>query len=688
MTHEARHLNIKPWTAAAAARRALLLVLVALPTYVAASYTASILPNGGGTVLEFILILMFAVLFAWISLGFWTAMLGFYSLLRGVDGVLSGSSLRPLEIDATACTAILVPVFNEDVREVFARLRVTLESLQRAGRLDLFDVYVLSDSNDPDRWVQEEAAWAELRAVTGFERVYYRRRRNNIKRKSGNVADWCRRWGAAYRYMVVFDADSLMSGETLIKLVTVMEERPNIGILQTAPACVNRDTFIARVQQFANRLYGPMYAAGQHFWQLGDAQFWGHNAILRVSPFMQHCALAKLPGRPPLGGDILSHDFVEAALMRRAGYGVWLAHDLGGSYEEVPPTLLDELKRDRRWCQGNLQHLRLLRMPRVIPLHRLLFVNGAMAYGSALLWFLFLALSSMQAFLEATIEPRYFPAAPVLFPEWPVWHKELSLTLLAATAVVLFLPKLAAIVLTAVKGQSRLFGGLSRLSLSVLAEIVTSTLLAPIRMLFHSKFVLVTLLGGQINWNAQNRTDAATTWGDAWRFHAGGVLLAAFWGVLVYWLNPGFFWWLSPILLALVLAPTVSVLTSRTDVGRWLRRRGVFLTPEEVDTPWELRRLRALLAQPEANQQNGFAAAVADPLVHRIHLAQLRGPRKLAASIVERREALAQRALQEGPGSLSVEEKHELLLDPERLKRLHRTVWQLPEERRADWGVA
>jgi len=684
----------EPWLKMAAWRRSLFLLLIVVPTFIASGYMAAILPHKGATVLEFLIVVVFAALFAWISIGFWTAMLGFYTLVRKVDRF---AITRAREHDDTplgpkARTAILIPVCNEDVGEVFARIRVTYESLKETGQLERFAFFVLSDSGNPDRWVEEETAWARLREELGYPHIYYRRRRVNLKRKSGNVADWCRRFGRDYRYMVVFDADSIMSGPTLVRMVQLMERRRDVGILQTAPACVNRETLIARVQQFANRLYGPMFAAGLHFWQLGDAQFWGHNAIIRVKPFMEHCALPRLPGKPPLGGDILSHDFVEAALIRRADYGVWLAFDLDGSYEEVPPTLLDELKRDRRWCQGNMQHLRLLFTNGLFPAHRALFLNGFMSYASALLWFLFLSLSTLEALLEALMVPEYFPAAErSLFPNWPVWYPQWAVTLMVSTAIILFLPKVFSVALVYLKGKTHEFGGLPKLICSVLAEVVFSTFMAPVRMLFHSKFVFVTLLGGQIGWGSQNRSDEATTWGDALRFHGGGSLLALIWGAVVYVVNPGFFWWLSPILISLVVAVPLSVWSSRPDIGRAARRLGLFITPEEVERPAQLRRLDELRAQASADSLlgvSGFTGAVVDPRIHRIHLAQIRAPRRQLESIAQRRLELKERALRDGPDALSDQEKKELLADPAALQALHRAIWQLPDgEQARRWGL-
>lgn len=200
----------------------------------------------------------------------------------------------------------------------------------------------------------------ELIAEVGGEgQIFYRRRRRRVKRKSGNIDDFCRRWGSQYSYMVVLDADSVMTGDCLCGPVRLMEANPNAGIIQSSPKASGMDTLYARCQQFATRVYGPLFTAGLHFWQLGESHYWGHNAIIRVKPFIEHCALAPLPGEGSFAGSILSHDFVEAALMRRAGWGVWIAYDLPGSYEELPPNLLDELKRDRRWCHGNLMNFRL-----------------------------------------------------------------------------------------------------------------------------------------------------------------------------------------------------------------------------------------------------------------------------------------------------------------------------------------
>jgi membrane glycosyltransferase len=659
---------------------------------------AEVLPNQGTTCLDLLVIIVFAILFAWISIGFWESMAGLFTLLRRYDRFsMTLDEGSPLSLEGTgARTAVLFPIANEEVERVFAGLTATYESLNETGQLPYFDFFILSDSSDPDKWVEEEIAWAETcRSLGASDRIFYRRRRVNLKRKSGNISDFCRRWGNNYRYMVVMDADSVMKGATLVRMVLSMERHVRVGILQTAPVAVNRETVIARTQQFANRTYGPLFAAGLHFIQLGDSHFWGHNAIIRVAPFMEHCSLPQLPGKPPRGGYILSHDFVEAAFMRRGGWEVWLAHDLEGSYEEVPPTLLEELKRDRRWCQGNLQHIRLLFTKGLFSAHRALFLHGAMSYGSSLLWVLFLGFSSAEAIAEAFRTPVYFPAGRALFPEWPVWHPQWAFTLLATTAIVLFMPKLVSVLLIILrKGRAKRFGGAFSLLASLGLEVLLSALLAPTRMLFHSKFVFVTLLGRQVGWGPQQRSDLGTSWREASRFHGPGVILALLWGTTLFVFNRSFFWWNTPVLVPLVLSIPLSVWSSRASAGKALRKAGLLLIPEETLRPKELCDLDRILLQEEAPspltipKERGFLRAVVDPRVHALHLCLLGNAGRLTEKIELRRRSLVEKALAQGPGRLSPNEKREILYDPECFHELHLRVWEISDEKlEKEWGL-
>ena len=605
------------WRAVAWRRRIGLSVMVLAQTAVAAWFLERTFPYPTLTGLEVATLAVFSLLWAWISLGFWTAVAGFIVRWKHAtpawiaEGSVEAQSDRPLR----SRTAILVPVYNEEVRRVFAGVEATYRSLAATGHLDAFDFYVLSDTRDPETQAEEAMAWAETSgALQAFGRLFYRHRRNNIKRKSGNIADFLRRWGRNYDYMIVFDADSVMAGTALVRLVRLMDRHPRAGIIQTVPAVVNRESLFARVQQFASRAYGPMLAAGLQFWQLGESYYWGHNAIIRCEPFMKHCGLSRLPGEAPLGGEILSHDFVEAALMGRAGWEVWLTNDIDGSYEEAPPTFLDELKRDRRWCQGNLQHLRLLFGDGIRQGHRAIMAMGVMAYASALFWATFFVLSTMEVVEKWLTLPAYFSSTPSLFPLWPEWHPELALALLSTTGVLLLLPKLLSVLLIVRDRRTAQFGSLPRLCVSVGLEIVFSTLLAPVRMWFHGKFVLLTLLGRQISWSAQVRTDVETRWRDAIIQHGASTVMAVSWLAALAWLSWSLVWWLLPLVVALFLSIPVSVYSSRVSLGRRFRRWRLFMTPEETERPEVVERLRAALERrsryrPVPVRQIAIAAA-------------------------------------------------------------------------------
>ncbi|RZI44086.1 glucans biosynthesis glucosyltransferase MdoH [Herbaspirillum sp. HC18] len=652
-------------------RRVVLLVLMFAQTAVATWFMSKVLPYQGTTYLEMVLLALFAILFCWVSAGFWTAMTGFLVLLRGDDPYAITRRVNDAApIPDEARIAIVMPVCNEDVARVMAGLRATYESVERSGELRHFDFFVLSDSGDSDIRTAELAAWAGLcRAVNGFGRIFYRHRKRRVKRKSGNIDDFCRRWGKNYRYMIVLDADSVMSGACITKLVRMMEANPGAGIIQTAPVAAGRDTLYARIQQFATRVYGPLFTAGLHYWQLGESHYWGHNAIIRVAPFMRHCALAPLPGKGSLSGEILSHDFVEAALMRRAGWAVWIAYDLEGSYEEMPPNLLDELKRDRRWCHGNLMNFRLFTARGMHPVHRAVFVTGVMAYLSAPLWCLFLALSTGMLALHTLTEPQYFVQPRQLFPIWPQWHPDKAIALFTATATLLFLPKILSVLLLCMK-DARQFGGRMRLIGGMLLEMLFSMLLAPVRMLFHTRFVIAAFLGWAVHWKSPPRADSETGWLEALGNHGWHMLLGLLWAGGVYMLNPAFLPWLLPIAGGLALSVPLSVLSSRVSPGRRFKRAKLFAIPEELAPPVELRETAEHHQAIEATP--GFGAAVADPVVNALACAAGK-PRRYA------RYGITPALVHSGPEILDTKEKTALLDDPSLLSKLHFQVWSVPQ---------
>jgi membrane glycosyltransferase len=664
------------YPAAARRRRLVLPLLVLAPTALATRLMFDVLDGGGLSGLEGALVALFAVLFAGVSFGFWTVMAGLSVKLRGGDRFDLGREQVPTP-DPLPPTALVMPIFHEDVDRVFAGLRTVHRSLAETGRIEDFHFFILSDSNDPNVWLREQQAWFDFcRETNGFGRIFYRRRRIAINRKSGGIADFCRRWGRAYRYLVVLDADSVMTGASLVKLVSLMEAHPRAGIIQTVPAPAGAQSLHARIQQFAQRLYGPLYAAGLNHWQLAEASYWGHNAILRVAPFMEHCALPRLSGRGPLSGSLLSHDFVEAAWMRRAGYQVWLAPSLPGSFEELPPTLLDSLKRDRRWCQGNLQHARLVLAPGLHGVQRLNLLLGIVAYAMAPLWLAFLVLSTVLVANSGGAVLRR-PTFAMLFRRGhgePISDTALGLFLL--TVFLLLSPKLIAWGTAMLeRARRRSFGGAVKLTASLLLETLYSACMAPILMVFHSGFLATTLLGFRVTWRAQRRAGEETSLHEALIRHGLHTLLAVGWAGLAAWVAPGLFWWLAPVWLPLMLAAPLSLVGSRVRFGALARRAGLFLTPEETSPPAELAALS--VHESDEAEVDAIARAVVDPYASALHA--YAGKRRPGADVtrVARLAKLRRRALARGPSALSPAELRLLLSDSDSLLALHREVWRL-----------
>lgn len=580
------------WQQAASRRRMVLMLIVLLTSGVATSLFAAVQPNYDSLFLEIGQLSLFALLSAWIVSGFGTALMGFFVVLRGDPHALSVREIKDhaMPTGADARTAIIMPICNEDVGTVFAGLRATCESVLATGQGRAFDVFVLSDSNKPENQQAERAAWEDLRAVLAQEggpsiEVYYRLRTRRTHRKAGNVADFCRRWGKDYKYMVVLDADSVMSGDCLTSMVKLMEAHPRAGIIQTATQSIGHQTLHARAQQFASRMTGRLFTLGMQYWQLGESHYWGHNAILRVKPFMEHCALAPIEGNGGLSGGIMSHDFVEAALMRRAGFHVWLVSDLVGSYEQQPPDLLSELQRDRRWCQGNLQNARLMAEPGIAGVHRAMFITGAMSYLSAPLWLAFMTLGTAlwlsgtpQAVGLHTIDQTLSAVPAELVGLW-IW-----------TLAVLFLPRLLGMAAVLVQGEQRRYGGTLGLIKSAALESVMAMLQSPVRMLAHSLFVLIALTGLKLEWKSPPREASALRWRDAARSLAPMSAVIALLAVGIALIDPTALVWLLPVGLPLLLAIPVSVMTSRSDLGAAMRRQRWLLIPEESWSPAVLRR--------------------------------------------------------------------------------------------------
>ncbi|MBB2202676.1 glucans biosynthesis glucosyltransferase MdoH [Gluconacetobacter tumulisoli] len=637
-----------------------------------------VLNSMGVSILGVVLLVLFVLLFQWIALAFTSAVGGFVSLLRqgglglGVsrDGTLPALSTR---------TALLMPTYNESPGRVMAGVRAMYDSLAATGQLDAFDVFILSDTTNPDIWVEEEAAFLALRDATGgHDRIFYRRRPVNTERKAGNIAEWVRRFGGAYPQMVTLDADSLMAGEAVVRIAAAMERHPGVALIQTLPEIVNGTTLFARMQQFAGRVYGPLIAHGIAWWHGAEGNYWGHNAIIRTRAFAEQAGLPHLPGRKPFGGHILSHDFVEAALMRRGGWAIHMVPGLAGSYEESPPSLTDIAIRDRRWCQGNLQHAKVVPTRGLHWVSRMHMLMGIGSYVTSPMWLVFLLAGILISLQSRFEKPEYFGDTKSLYPHWPHVDPEQAKYVFIGTMAILLAPKLMAYVALLFDRAARQgCGGAARAAASILVETLIGGLIAPVAMLIQTSGVLSILMGQDSGWNAQRRDDGGVPFGSIvrsyWRYTLFGLVL----GGCAWSVSIPLFLWMTPVLLGLAFAIPLAALTGSRDVGQAFRRAGLLLIPEETSPPDILRRAAAAVAAlpPVAPVGDAAHMLLADPALMAAHRAMLPPPRRrgdpinpdLLVGLVKLEEGTAREAAIQ---SLSRSEKAAILASRDGLDRL------------------
>ena len=607
------------------ARRVVIIGAAAAMTIAAAYEMYLVLVVGGLTLAEHVVLALFVVLFAWLAFSTASAFAGFVALL--------GSGVRTLDIDPLAPlpnvssrTALLLPTYNEDARRLMSRLQAIYESVEATGQGDAFDFFVLSDTTDPDIWIAEEIEFFALRTRVGEAQLFYRRRAENTERKAGNIGDWVTRFGGCYAQMIVLDADSLMTGDTVVRLAAAMEVHPHVGLIQTFPVIVNGTTLFQHLQQFAGRVYGPLIAHGIAWWHGGDSNYWGHNAVIRTEAFAACAGLPQLSGRKPIGGHILSHDFVEAALMRRGGYAVHLAPMLSGSYEETPPSLTDHAARDRRWCQGNLQHLGVLPARGLHWMSRLHLLTGIGAYITAPLWLVFLIVGILISLQAQFIRPEYFPRGFSLFPQWPAQDPVRAAWVFAGTMGLLVVPKLLGYLALLLRPDERRgCGGALRAFASLLIETLVSGLIAPVMMAMQSVAVAEILVGKDSGWQVQRRDDGTLPFRALARRYLGhtivGVLLAA----AAFSVSWPLFLWMTPVIVGLVLAIPLAAVTADAAFGRRLQRLGLLTTPEERNPPEVLRRANALARAAESDDITApISRLVRDQELLAAHRAMLR----------------------------------------------------------------
>ncbi|MGR3376716.1 glucans biosynthesis glucosyltransferase MdoH [Salipiger abyssi] len=481
-------------------------------------------------------------------------------LAWGSVQALTGLTTRPRAPDydrdapIRGRTCILMPVYNEDPLETFARVAAIEASLRATGDPAQIHLAILSDTRDEDVAAREIEVFEKLVAeCDGVGRFFYRRREDNVGRKAGNIEDFIARSGGAYDYAVILDADSLMEGETILQMIRRMEAEPALGLLQTLPQIIRAQSRFGRAMQFSAAFFSPVFARGLAMAQGETGPFWGHNAIIRVRAFAQSCGLPALRGTPPFGGHVLSHDYVEAALLARQGWVVRLDDDLGGSYEEGPENIVDHAKRDRRWCQGNLQHMRIIGAPGLKPWSRFVFAQGIMAYVAPLFWLGFIVASIASPLF--TPMPDYFPTPGWPFPHFPPSAAAKAIGLAIGIFGLLLLPKLLIALRAALSERAEAFGGPSRVLLSTLAELLLSSLTAPVLLLFTTRSVLQVFGRSDGGWPQNNRGDGTLSW---------PVALAASWWIMLIglagmassWLfAPALFLWLLPVGAPMIAAP-------------------------------------------------------------------------------------------------------------------------------------
>ncbi|GAB3485201.1 glucans biosynthesis glucosyltransferase MdoH [Marinomonas epiphytica] len=543
-------------------------------TYYGAREMYLVLSTNSISSLQWLFWLLFCLNFSWIAFAFSQATLGMLYQLWPFKA-------KYKEQEADGVTAILLPVYNEDP----TRIRASIEAMHSdlvAKAAGKFAFFILSDTNQADAWLAEEETFYPL--VNHDKQacpIYYRRRHNNQERKAGNIADWVTRFGGDYDCMIVLDADSLMSAESLLTLSRRMAATPSLGLIQTLPTLIRANTLYGRIQQFANHCFGPIYAAGLAAWHGEASNFWGHNAIIRTQAFAQACGLPILKGKAPFGGHVMSHDFMEAALLRRAGWGVRFDLDIQTSYEEAPPSLIDVIVRDRRWCQGNLQHKAFVTAQGFHFASRIHLLSGIMSYLSAVFWFMLILVGFTLAIQAYFVRPEYF-ANPSLFPTWPVFDFERARALFALSMFLVLAPKLYGWLNALLKIRlCKAFGGPILLTLSTLAEVVLSALYAPIMMLSQFQVVCDILRGQDSGWRPQSRDDGANSWLTVWQAHRNHTLLGIALALGTLTLSTELFYWSLPITFGLMLSMPLSWLSGGSKRGNLIAKLGLLRAPEE-----------------------------------------------------------------------------------------------------------
>ena len=537
--------------------------------------------------LIWLLLVLFTLTFSWVAI---TAMAAIAGLISGKDQFVADPDAPLL-----SKSVLLMPIYNEDPINVCASLAAMAEDLDRLGQAKHFEIFVVSDSDKPEVWPAEVAAISRLREeLSGIMPVWYRRRASNKARKAGNIRDFINCWGNRYDFLVMLDADSLIVGGTLTSLVREMEANEDLGILQTLPRLVGGETLYARLQQFANAHYGPVFARGLSAWQGDDGNYWGHNAIIRLRAFAESAGLPDLRGRRPFGGEILSHDFVEAALVRRAGWSVRMLTNLPGSWEESPPTLLDSAIRDRRWAQGNVQHLGVLKAKGLCWPSRAHMIMGVMNYVISPLWLVSVLVGLiLYSRIDLQLAAGGLSLANTSLSAIQVFDSPRMIGLFVLTISLLLLPKFLGLVIAL--GEPQSIQRKTRLIIGAVIEQICSILQAPIVMSLHSRHLWEILWGKDSGWSAQRRCGSSFPLSVLLLRHGSQTILGLAITAYLVWLSSALLYWVLPLTLGLICSMPLSALGGSRPLGRKLAKMRLLLTPEEHESPAIIRRHQQLI---------------------------------------------------------------------------------------------
>lgn len=659
--------------------RFLFFIVFIIPIIIGLSTFAQIISFGGVELTEYYQFITLLFLLPMLSYGATTSLFGFLiSLLKKGDPLFRAKKIPENELDFQSIesvpVALVMPVYEENEVSIFARIKVIYESLETYHSLPKLDFFILSDTRTPEKWIKEEAAYLGLCEATGnYQKFHYRRRKSNLNGKSGNIADFCRRWGNRYEYMIILDADSLMSGDLIIQLIAMMQRNPKAGIIQTNSKLFRATTLFQKLTEFSSYLFSSYFLKGASFWQINANSYWGHNAILRIKPFMEYCALPHLPEYGGLGGKILSHDTVEASLMRKAGFEVLCAYELEGSYEENPPNIIDVLKRDQRWCQGNMQHFWFLFGKKIPFINRIHILNGILSYLNSPIWLCYILLS-----LWNYIEESKFLNYSMLPEEFEYFKAQiydpLYLKLLYLSLILLFLPRVLSYLSLPIRQIFQKFP-------AFFLETLFSILIAPIYMIYHSIFVVSIFLNKKISWGPQNR--------DAESSYPFSYVVSSFFGITILGLVSAYisysyslmlFFLTMPIWIGWTLSIPLVILTSREqksfhsffDLSYW--KPNLALTNN----------LKEELSRNDQNRMEGkeIFYALVHPIFHKKHK-QLQGNKSYRSKVSESITKDFEILLGQGPDRLDRKKMLNILSNRELLDLFFQKFWT---SEKSKWG--